>query len=37
MPKLSPVHYKILISIFEKDGFKYSRTKGDHIIYTKKE
>lgn len=35
MPKLLPVNYKVLQCIFEKDRFIYSRTKGDHIIYTK--
>ncbi len=35
MPKITPIHYKVLIKIFEKDNFIYSRTKGDHIIYIK--
>ena len=33
--KLTPIHYKILIKIFELDGFVVKRKKGDHIIMTK--
>lgn len=36
MPKITPVNYKVLVCIFEKEGFVYSRTRGDHIIYKKK-
>lgn len=35
MPKITPINYRRLIRIFEKDNFIYQRTKGDHIIYTK--
>lgn len=35
MPKMNPVHYRLLIGIFEKVGFIYSRTKGDHMIFVK--
>lgn len=35
MPKIVPIHYELLIRIFEKEGFVVSRTKGDHIIMTK--
>ncbi len=35
MPKIIPIHYEILIRIFEKEGFSISRTKGDHIVMTK--
>lgn len=35
MPKIIPIHYELLIRIFEKEGFIVSRTKGDHIIMTK--
>ena len=35
MPRLTPIHWKILVCIFEKDGFVYSRTHGDHMAYTK--
>ncbi len=35
MPKITPISYILLIKIFKKEGFFYSRTKGDHIIYTK--
>jgi len=35
MPKLSPVHYKQLVQIFEAEGFRCVRTEGDHMIFTK--
>jgi predicted RNA binding protein YcfA (HicA-like mRNA interferase family) len=35
MPLLIPVHYRRLVSIFEKEGFRFTRQKGDHLIYTK--
>jgi predicted RNA binding protein YcfA (HicA-like mRNA interferase family) len=33
--RIVPIHYKKLIKIFEMDGFKVSRQKGDHISMTK--
>jgi predicted RNA binding protein YcfA (HicA-like mRNA interferase family) len=33
--KIVPIHYKKLIKIFEIEGFKVSRQKGDHISMTK--
>lgn len=35
MPRLTPVSYYKLARLFERDGWQYSRTKGDHLIYTK--
>jgi len=35
MPRITPLHYKRLIKVFELDGWSYNRTKGDHFIYTK--
>lgn len=35
MPKLTPVHYKKLIKLFEIDGFQVARKRGDHIMLTK--
>ncbi len=35
MPRLTPVSYRRLARLFEKDGWQYSRTKGDHLIYTR--
>ena len=35
MPKLSPVSYKLLARVFERDGFKCVRIEGDHMIFTK--
>ena len=35
MPKITPISYKKLQKIFELDGFKFDRQKGDHLIYEK--
>ena len=35
MSKITPVHYQILQKVFELEGFKFDRQKGDHLIYTK--
>lgn len=35
MFKITPIHYKKLVRIFELEGFQYKRTKGDHLIYNK--
>lgn len=35
MPKLAPVSWKILVKIFEADGFVRVRTKGSHISLVK--
>ena len=36
MPRLAPVHYRKLEKVFKNKGFIYVRTKGDHLVYTKK-
>lgn len=36
MKKIVPIHYETLIKIFERDGFRIKRKKGDHIIMTKR-
>jgi predicted RNA binding protein YcfA (HicA-like mRNA interferase family) len=33
--KILPVHYTLLVRIFETDGFAIKRKRGDHIIMTK--
>jgi predicted RNA binding protein YcfA (HicA-like mRNA interferase family) len=33
--KITPIPYKLLIKIFEAEGFSIVRRKGDHIIMTK--
>lgn len=33
--KIIPIHYEVLIKIFELDDFIVQRKKGDHIIMTK--
>ena len=35
MPRITPVHYRTLVKIFELDGFTVQRTRGDHIVMTK--
>lgn len=35
MPKINPLHYSILIKIFEAIGFHKARQKGDHISLVK--
>jgi len=35
LPKITPVDYRMLIRVFELDGFTVSRQKGDHIVMTK--
>ena len=32
---MTPVHYRLLVQIFELDGFSVVRHKGDHIVMTK--
>jgi len=33
--KITPIHYLKLIKIFELEGFRIKRRKGDHIVMTK--
>ncbi len=33
--KITPVHFQVLIRVFELEGFVVKRKKGDHIIMTK--
>lgn len=35
MSKIAPVHYRKLAKVFEKKGFVYVRTRGDHLVYEK--
>lgn len=35
MPRITPVHYRKLARVFEKKGFTYLRTQGDHLVYGK--
>ncbi len=36
MPAIKPTHYKKLSKTFENLGWKYDRTKGDHLVFVKK-
>lgn len=33
--KITPVHYTVLVKVFERDGFAVKRQKGDHIVMVK--
>jgi predicted RNA binding protein YcfA (HicA-like mRNA interferase family) len=33
--KLSPVSYKELVRVFEADGFRLARERGEHMVFTK--
>ena len=33
--KITPIPYRTLVRVFERDGFKFARTRGDHIAMTK--
>ncbi len=33
--KITPIHYRRLVKVFELDGFTVMRQKGDHLILTK--
>ena len=35
MPRITPVHWKVLECIFQKDGFRFDRQNGDHRAYVK--
>lgn len=35
MSRIAPIPWRTLARAFERDGWKLSRTKGDHLIYTK--
>lgn len=35
MPKIVPISYKKLCKVFELEGFKFLRQKGDHLVYVK--
>ncbi len=34
-PRITPVHWKTLECIFQKDGFVFDREESSHKIYTK--
>ena len=35
MPPIRPADYQHLVKVFEREGFTFSRQRGDHLIYTK--
>jgi len=35
MAKITPISWKTLKCVFEKDGFTHVRTEGDHMVFTK--
>jgi len=36
MPAIKPINYRKLARVFEKLGWVYDRTKGDHMVFVKK-
>lgn len=36
MPRITPVHWKVLECIFKKGGFRFIRQGADHRVYSKK-
>lgn len=35
MPRIAPIHWRVLECIFIKAGFSFERHKGDHKVYSK--
>ncbi|HEB73376.1 MAG TPA: type II toxin-antitoxin system HicA family toxin [Nitrospirae bacterium] len=35
MPRITPIHWKKLVCVFKKAGFKFERQEGSHMIYSK--
>jgi predicted RNA binding protein YcfA (HicA-like mRNA interferase family) len=35
MPRMTPIHWRRLVCVFECEGFAIARQEGDHIIMTK--
>lgn len=35
MPRLTSTHWKKLVCVFQKDGFRKERESGDHIVMVK--
>ena len=34
MPRLTPIHWRRLVCVFEQCGFTVARQKGDHVVMT---
>ena len=35
MSRITQIHFRKLAKVFEKKGFVYLRTEGDHMVYAK--
>ena len=35
MPRLTPVHYRRIVRILEREGFVLARERGDHMVFSK--
>jgi len=35
MPRLTPIHWRRLVCVFERDGFTVVRQEGDHVVMTR--
>ena len=36
MPRLTPLHWKVLECVFQKGGFNFYKQEGSHRVYVKK-
>lgn len=35
MPAIRPISYRRLVNVLEREGFRFDRQKGDHLIYVR--
>jgi predicted RNA binding protein YcfA (HicA-like mRNA interferase family) len=35
MPRITPVHYRKLVRLLQREGFELARERGDHMVFTK--
>jgi len=35
MPRIAPIHYRILVRVLEREGFSLARERGDHMVFSK--
>jgi predicted RNA binding protein YcfA (HicA-like mRNA interferase family) len=35
MPRLTATDFRVLVRVFEKNGFSFVRQRGDHRVYTR--
>jgi predicted RNA binding protein YcfA (HicA-like mRNA interferase family) len=35
MPRITPVHYRKLVRLLQREGFELARERGDHMVFSK--